>query len=183
VIARPQVQEVLADRALNGVQAAVYYHGEEVATRMRYDARLLLAQLVRLDRLETRHAIAVAARDFDAQVERLAHPPVIYDWDDEEDEEGWGEQGDDAGEGEDRDEREDDGEKGWPEGRGEAAAAEGAAAAPAGEGGTGEGFTRAAGFPFQDSVSCVSNTAGEAPEDWRERLMDGSFATHPDGLS
>ena len=51
LLARPQVEEVLADRALNGVTETVFYHGEEVATRTRYDARLLLAHLARLDRL------------------------------------------------------------------------------------------------------------------------------------
>ncbi|MEM7779243.1 MAG: hypothetical protein AAF697_02495 [Pseudomonadota bacterium] len=51
VLARPQVEEVLADRALNGVEETVFYHGEEVATRTRYDSRLLLAHLARLDNL------------------------------------------------------------------------------------------------------------------------------------
>ena len=46
---RAHAEEVLADRALNGVEETVFYHGEEVATRTRYDARLLLAHLARLD--------------------------------------------------------------------------------------------------------------------------------------
>ena len=45
VLARPQVEEVLADRAMNGIVETVYYHGEEVATRTRFDTRLLLAHL------------------------------------------------------------------------------------------------------------------------------------------
>jgi hypothetical protein len=51
VLARSAVEQVLADRALNGVEEAVFYHGEEVATRRRYDSRLLLAHLARLDKL------------------------------------------------------------------------------------------------------------------------------------
>ena len=50
VIAREHVEQVLADRAINGVEEKVFYHGEEVATRRRYDSRLLLAHLARLDR-------------------------------------------------------------------------------------------------------------------------------------
>lgn len=57
VMARPAVEEVLADRAINGVEEAVFYHGEEVATRRRYDSRLLLAHLARLD---ARAAVAEA---------------------------------------------------------------------------------------------------------------------------
>jgi hypothetical protein len=90
VLARPQVEEVLADRALNGVQETVFYHGEEVATRTRYDSRLLLAHLARLDRIASGSGIAATVRDFDREVERLLDPPALYDWDDEEEEEeGW----------------------------------------------------------------------------------------------
>lgn len=78
LLARPQVEEVLADRALNGVQEVVYYHGEEVATRTRYDARLLLAHLGRLDRLGGIHAVAMAAREFDERLEELRRGP-LYD--------------------------------------------------------------------------------------------------------
>jgi hypothetical protein len=84
LLARPQVEEVLADRALNGVTETVFYHGEEVATRTRYDARLLLAHLGRLDRLETRPGVNRAGQEFDARLARLLHPPVIHDWDDED---------------------------------------------------------------------------------------------------
>ncbi|UAB77434.1 hypothetical protein INR77_11570 [Erythrobacter sp. SCSIO 43205] len=73
--ARSVVEEVLADRALNGTQESVFYHGEEVATRTRYDARLLLAHLGRLDRLEKTHSVAVAADGFDFEVAELALLP------------------------------------------------------------------------------------------------------------
>jgi hypothetical protein len=49
VLAREAAEQVLADRALNGVEEAVFYHGEVVAMRRRYDSRLLLAHLARLD--------------------------------------------------------------------------------------------------------------------------------------
>lgn len=49
LIARRHAEELLADRALSGVEEAVFYHGEVIATRRRYDSRLLLAHLARLD--------------------------------------------------------------------------------------------------------------------------------------
>jgi len=83
VMARPQVEEVLADRALNGVQESVFYHGEEIAVRTRYDSRLLLAHLARLDRIEGDHAVYMALRDFDRRVAQLADPPR-GEWEDED---------------------------------------------------------------------------------------------------
>ncbi|WP_162789450.1 hypothetical protein [Altererythrobacter sp. ZODW24] len=49
VLARDHAEAVLACRALEGVDEPVFYHGEEVARRRRYDPRLLLAHLARLD--------------------------------------------------------------------------------------------------------------------------------------
>lgn len=69
--ARPHVEDVLADRALNGVEEPVFYHGEEVARRRRYDGRLLLAHLARLDRAEDCGEVRAVAGDFDAALERL----------------------------------------------------------------------------------------------------------------
>ncbi|MEE4155419.1 MAG: hypothetical protein V2I27_14775 [Erythrobacter sp.] len=77
LVARPQVEEVLADRALNGVEEVVFYHGEEIATRRRYDARLLLAHLARLDRLVENPAALRASKDFFAAVEELVNEPEI----------------------------------------------------------------------------------------------------------
>lgn len=78
VLARDHAEQVLADRALNGVEEKVFYHGEEVATRTRYSDRLLLAHLARLDkRAEERevcddcHAPLMAEEDFDEAVEAL----------------------------------------------------------------------------------------------------------------
>ena len=50
VLARDHAEAVLAERALDGVEEAVFYHGEEVARRRRFDGLLLLAHLARLDR-------------------------------------------------------------------------------------------------------------------------------------
>jgi hypothetical protein len=50
VLARRHVEEVLATRALDGTEEAVWFRGERVGTRRKYDARLLLAHLARLDR-------------------------------------------------------------------------------------------------------------------------------------
>ena len=73
--ARPMVEDVLGDRALNGVEETVYYHGEEVATRTRYDSRLLLAHLGRLDRLERDRYVVDRAMGFDEQVAELGASP------------------------------------------------------------------------------------------------------------
>ncbi|MEO0032684.1 MAG: hypothetical protein RIS94_2442, partial [Pseudomonadota bacterium] len=50
VLARGAAEQVLADRALNGVAETIFYRGEAVGARVRFDARLLLAHLARLDR-------------------------------------------------------------------------------------------------------------------------------------
>lgn len=84
VLARDVAEQVLADRAINGVEEAVFYHGEEVATRRRYDSRLLLAHLARLDAkfggngAEKDGAEALAGQ-FDQALERLgAGEPVPH---------------------------------------------------------------------------------------------------------
>ena len=73
--ARPRVEEVLADRALNGVEEQVFYHGEEVATRRRFDARLLLAHLGRLDQLERNRRVREATLDFESELAQLEVTP------------------------------------------------------------------------------------------------------------
>ncbi len=69
--ARQQAEQVLADRALNGWEEPVYYHGEEVARRRRFSDRLLLAHLARLDKLETREEVAAAIPQLDDAIEAL----------------------------------------------------------------------------------------------------------------
>jgi len=51
VLAREEAQDKLQERAIEGVEEEVFYHGEVVATRRRYDSRLLLAHLGRLDKI------------------------------------------------------------------------------------------------------------------------------------
>ena len=67
----PRVEDVLADRALNGVEEAVFYHGEEVAVKRRYDARLLLAHMARLDRLTLNPLVRDSVETFEEQLEAL----------------------------------------------------------------------------------------------------------------
>jgi len=63
VLARAAGAEVLASRAIDGVEEDVWYKGELVGTRRKYDSRLLLAHMARLDRLaEDERAREDAAR-------------------------------------------------------------------------------------------------------------------------
>jgi hypothetical protein len=78
LLARDHTEQVLADRALLGVEEPVFYRGEQVGVRRRYDTRLLLAHMARLDALADESAMADAAR-FDELValaagERFAVP-------------------------------------------------------------------------------------------------------------
>lgn len=50
-LAREAGGDELATRAIDGVEEDVWYRGELVGTRRKYDARLLLAHLARLDKL------------------------------------------------------------------------------------------------------------------------------------
>lgn len=87
LVARTHAEEVLAVRAIEGVEEEVWYHGEVVATRRRYDSRLLLAHLARLDRLMQDADTANLADDFDGVLERLERgeelPPVLRQAQDE----------------------------------------------------------------------------------------------------
>ena len=49
VLARDVAEQALADRAIEGVVETVWYRGEAVGHRRRFDSRLLLAHLARLD--------------------------------------------------------------------------------------------------------------------------------------
>lgn len=50
LLAREASIDVLADKALDGIEEEVWHRGELMGTRRRFDARLLLAHLARLDR-------------------------------------------------------------------------------------------------------------------------------------
>ena len=69
--ARVHAEQVLATRAVDGVEEEVWYHGEVVATRRRYDSRLLLAHLGRLDRLCADARTQAFAEDFEAALARF----------------------------------------------------------------------------------------------------------------
>lgn len=85
VLARASSEEVLADRAIDGVEEEIYYRGELIGTRRRYDTRLLLAHLARLDRLaDVENAGADAAR-FDELLAIIAGETVPPDLDTGED--------------------------------------------------------------------------------------------------
>ena len=78
--ARAVAEDVLACRALEGVEEKVFYHGEEVATRRRYDSRLLLAHLARLDKLVGDARVNAFAEDFEealARFERGEEQPEV----------------------------------------------------------------------------------------------------------
>ena len=70
--ARAHAEQVLAARAIDGVEEKVFYHGEQVDTRIRYSDRLLLAHLGRLDRLVGDARTHAVAEDFDAALARFA---------------------------------------------------------------------------------------------------------------
>ena len=71
VAARDRAEEVLANRAIDGVEEPVFYHGEEIARRRRYSDRLLLAYLARLDRMAERPGAAQALAALDDQIDAL----------------------------------------------------------------------------------------------------------------
>jgi hypothetical protein len=88
VVARPVSEEALACRALDGVREPVYFHGELVGERVRYDARLLLAHLARLDAAaQVPHAAARAER-FDELLALVAGERFAEELADEEEEPG-----------------------------------------------------------------------------------------------
>lgn len=61
LLGRDASQQVLADRAVGGIEENVWHRGEVVGTRRRYDTRLLLAHLARLDNLASEDAAGDAA--------------------------------------------------------------------------------------------------------------------------
>lgn len=65
VLAQDHSQQVLGCRALDGVEEPVFYRGEIVGTRRRYDSRLLLAHLAHLSGLAHDHVARDDAGRFD----------------------------------------------------------------------------------------------------------------------
>lgn len=72
LLARENGIQVLAERAIEGVEEQIYYRGELVGTRRRYDNRLLLAHLARLDRLADEEAAGEDAGRFDEMLAAMA---------------------------------------------------------------------------------------------------------------
>ncbi|MFN2100350.1 hypothetical protein [Altererythrobacter sp. MF3-039] len=79
VSARSHAEDVLANRALDGTEETVFYHGEEVATRIRYDSRLLLAHLARLDRMAERADVTATLPVFDEAIAALEEGREVAD--------------------------------------------------------------------------------------------------------
>ncbi|MEP2990383.1 MAG: hypothetical protein ABJN65_00605 [Parasphingorhabdus sp.] len=77
LLARDVATDMLQDRAINGVEEEVYYRGEVIATRRRYDSRLLLAHIARLDKLAESAATSRAAARFNAVTEAIAAEDTI----------------------------------------------------------------------------------------------------------
>lgn len=75
-LAAEHVDAVLAERALEGVEEPVFWKGELVGTRRRYDNRLLLAHLARLEAHAAHRPVALAAGRFDELLARLGGQAV-----------------------------------------------------------------------------------------------------------
>ena len=72
-LAREASAQVLGTRAIDGIEEEVWHRGEVVGTRRRYDNRLLLAHVARLDRLAEANPQAEAdAGRFDELLARVA---------------------------------------------------------------------------------------------------------------
>lgn len=74
VLARQNCEQVLGERAVEGVEEEIFYRGELVGTRRRYDSRLLLAHLARLDRLVDEDGAGSDAGRFDEILASVADP-------------------------------------------------------------------------------------------------------------
>ena len=72
VLGRDRTEQVLGERAVEGVEEQIYYRGELIGTRRRYDSRLLLAHLARLDRLVDVAGAGVDAGRFDEVLAMIA---------------------------------------------------------------------------------------------------------------
>lgn len=72
LLARDATEQVLADRALDGVEEKVFHRGELVDTRRKYDTRLLLAYMARLDRITDEAGAGADAARFDELLACLA---------------------------------------------------------------------------------------------------------------
>jgi hypothetical protein len=76
LLARDSVAETLGDRAINGIEEEVWHRGELMGTRRRYDTRLLLAHVARLDKLAEQQADYGDAERFDEFLACVVGEPV-----------------------------------------------------------------------------------------------------------
>lgn len=76
-LAREASAQVLACRAIDGIEEEIWYRGEVVGTRRRYDSRLLLAHMARLDAAAEAEGAREDAARFDELVALVAgaEPP------------------------------------------------------------------------------------------------------------
>jgi hypothetical protein len=76
-LAREASAQGLACRAIDGIEEEIWYRGEVVGTRRRYDTRLLLAHIARLDALAASDNVREDAARFDQLVALAAgaRPP------------------------------------------------------------------------------------------------------------
>lgn len=72
VLGRDASIQALAERAVEGVEEEIYYRGELIGTRRRYDSRLLLAHLARLDQLADEEAAGTDVGRFDLLLAAVA---------------------------------------------------------------------------------------------------------------
>lgn len=70
--ARESVGAVLGTRAIDGIEEDVWFRGEVVGTRRRYDTRLLLAHMARLDKLAEDEQACEDLVRFDELLARVA---------------------------------------------------------------------------------------------------------------
>lgn len=72
LLARDVATDFLQERAINGIEEDVYHQGEVIGTRRRYDSRLLLAHIARLDKLAERVSVSRGAARFDEMIHAIA---------------------------------------------------------------------------------------------------------------
>jgi len=72
LLARDLATDELQCRAIDGVEEEVFYHGNVIATRRRYDSRLLLAHIARLDKLAENVTVTRAAARFGELTDAIA---------------------------------------------------------------------------------------------------------------
>jgi hypothetical protein len=76
LLARDHAAATLGDRAIDGIEEQVWHRGELMGTRRRYDTRLLLAHVARLDKLAEQNAAPGDVERFDEIVACVAGESV-----------------------------------------------------------------------------------------------------------